>query len=80
MAHDKEKTEISGKINLNSKFWKTFLIILAALLTFIGPTYMVYALNSILEIDYVASIASGFVLFIIGLVLIWYLVKRKIIT
>lgn len=65
-------------LNLDSKFWKTFMIVLAAFLTFAGPTYVIYALVNILKIDYFASMASGIILFLVGLVLIWYLMKKKI--
>jgi hypothetical protein len=79
MAEKKEKSK-SSRLDLNSKFWKSFLIILAALLTFVGPTYMVYALLKILKMDYFVSMASGFALFIVGLVLILYLIKRKVVS
>lgn len=65
---------------LNSKFWRTFLVVLAAFLTFAGPTYVVYMLQSVLEISFVISVACGFVLLIVGLVLFWYLIKNKIIS
>ena len=67
------------KFNLDSKFWKTFMIILAAFLTFAGPTYVIYAFVNILKIDYFVSMASGIILFLAGLVLILYLMKKKII-
>ncbi|MCK4313269.1 hypothetical protein E3J49_05980 [Candidatus Bathyarchaeota archaeon] len=74
------KSEISTRLDLGSKFWKTFLTVLAASLTFAGPTYMVYALTNILKIDYVISMVSGLVLFIAGLALIWYLIKNNTIS
>ena len=76
----KSKSRISIRLDLSSKFWKTFLLVLAVFLTFAGPTYIVYALLNVLKINYVVSMASGFALFIVGLVLIWYLIKRKIIS
>jgi hypothetical protein len=80
MTEKKEKSK-STRLDLNSKFWKTFLVILAAFLTFAGPTYVVYVVFlKILKMDYAVSIASGFALFIVGLVLIWYLIKRKVIS
>jgi len=80
MTEKKEQSR-STRLNLNSKFWKTFLVILAAFLTFAGPTYVVYAVFlKILKMDYAVSMASGFALFIVGLVLIWYLIKRKVIS
>ena len=76
----KKKGETSAKVDMSSKFWKTLLTVLAAFLTFAGPTYMVYVLRNVLEIDYFVSMASGIVLFIAGLVLIWYLIKKRIVS
>ena len=76
----KSKRKISAGLDLSSKFWKTLLTVLAAFLTFAGPTYVVYVFMRILKIDYFLSMISGIVLFIIGLVLIWYLIKNKIIS
>ena len=76
----KSKSKISARLDLSSKFWKTFLTVLAAFLTFAGPTYMVYVFINILKIDYFISMSSGIILFIAGLVLIWYLIKNKIIS
>ncbi|MDH5375942.1 MAG: hypothetical protein OEZ21_06020 [Candidatus Bathyarchaeota archaeon] len=74
------KRKISARLDLSSKFWKTLLTVLAAILTFVGPTYVVYVFIRILKIDYFLSMISGFVLFIIGLMLIWYLIKNKIVS
>ena len=76
----KNKGKISARLDLSSKFWKTFLTVLAAFLTFAGPTYIVYVFMKILEIDYVISMISGIALLITGLVLIWYLIRNKIIS
>jgi hypothetical protein len=80
MAEKKQKDKRT-LLDLSSKFWKTFLVVLAVFLTFAGPTYMVYVVFlKILKMDYILSMASGFALFIVGLVLIWYLIKRKVIS
>jgi len=76
----KKKGETSARLNSSSKFWKTLLTVLAAFLTFAGPTYIVYVLMNILKIDYFVSMTSGIVLFVAGLVLIWYLIRKKIIS
>jgi capsule polysaccharide export protein KpsE/RkpR len=76
----KSKSRISIRLDLSSKFWKTFLIVLAVFLTFAGPTYIVYALLNVLKIDYIVSMAYGFALFIVGVVFIWYLIKNKVIS
>jgi divalent metal cation (Fe/Co/Zn/Cd) transporter len=34
----------------------------------------------ILNIDYIVSMVSGLALFVVGLGLLWYLIKRKIIS
>ena len=76
----KSESKTSLRLELSSKFWKAFLVILAAFLTFVGPTYMVYLFLSILNLSYVFSMISGLILFVAGLALIWYLIKRKIIS
>jgi len=76
----KGKGRIPARVNLSSRFWKIFLVVLVAFLTFAGPTYIVYLLQNVLEINYAVSMVSGFVLLIAGLVLIWYLVKKKVIS
>ena len=68
------------EIDANSKFLRVLLIILMAVLIFAGPTYVSYVLFSILDLNYVASIVSGFALFIIGLLLLFFLIRKKIIT
>jgi hypothetical protein len=78
MSRNKEDKS-SGGFDLSSKFWRVFLVIVAVLLIFVGPTYVPYLLVGLLKVDYVASAVSGFVLLVIGLVLMWYLVRKKII-
>lgn len=80
MTEKKREDKISTRLDLSSKFWKIFLTVLAAFLTFVGPTYIPYVLLNVLKMDYSLSMGSGIVLFIIGLALIWYLIKNKIIS
>ncbi|MEM3442781.1 MAG: hypothetical protein QXM86_02840 [Candidatus Bathyarchaeia archaeon] len=68
------------KFDTNSKMRKTLLVLLAVLLTFAGPTYVVYVLLEVLEVGYAASMLSGLVLLAAGLILIWYLIRKKIIS
>lgn len=75
-----EKEEKSPDLGLSSKFWRTFLTMLAVALIFAGPTYTVLALWRGLDLDYAMSMVSGFFLFIIGLVLLLFLIKRKVIS
>ncbi len=82
MSEEKKKgsNEKSLKFDLMSKFWKTSLALLAALLTFAGPTYVVLVLLNVLEINYAVSMVTGFVLFVAGLTLMWFLIRKKIIS
>ena len=79
MNKNKEDKSFGG-FGVSSKFWRIFLVIVAALLIFAGPAYVPYLLVDILKVNYVASIVSGVVLLIIGLVLMWFLVRKKIIV
>ena len=76
MTENNENTQVSG---LDSKFMKVALMIVAVLLIFVGPTYIPYLLSDILKIDYIASIVVGALLFIVGLVMLFYLYRKKVI-
>ncbi|MDH7563972.1 MAG: hypothetical protein QHH24_03695 [Candidatus Bathyarchaeota archaeon] len=80
MAEEEKTGVTSERAGTESRFRKILLVIVAAFLTFAGPTYVVYVLLNILKIDYFISMGCGFVLFMIGMVLIWYLIRRKSIT
>ncbi len=71
--------ENAGMFDLNSKFMRTALVIVAVLLIFAGPTYVPYVMNGILKVDYVASVIVGIVLLVAGIGLLWFLVRKKII-
>lgn len=77
MTEEKQENKAVGNMGSGSKFMKTFLVMLAAFLIFAGPTFIVYALLNMLRMDYTVSMASGFVLFIVGLLLVWYLIKKQ---
>jgi hypothetical protein len=62
-----------------SRYWKAVLTIFAVVLTF-GSPYLVYVMTHALHIGWFSSIGSGGVLFATGLVLIWYLIKKKVIS
>jgi hypothetical protein len=82
MTEEKPESEskTSPRLNLSSKFWKIFLVVVAAFLTFAGPTYVVYVLVNVLDLDYLLSMLSGLALFIAGLVLVWYLIRNKVLS
>ena len=79
MAENDENNDV-GKFDVSSKFWRVLLMIAAVFLIFAGPTYFSYLLFNILNVNYFASIASGLALFIVGLLLMWFLIRKKIIT
>jgi hypothetical protein len=79
MVENDESNDV-GKFDVSSKFWRVLLMIAAVFLIFAGPTYISYLLANILNVNYVASIVSGFALFIVGLFLMWFLIRKKIIT
>jgi uncharacterized membrane protein YgdD (TMEM256/DUF423 family) len=63
-----------------TKFNKITLTIVAALLIFAGPTYVPYLLFDTFKLDYMLSITVGGVLFIVGMVLLVWLIRKKIIS
>ncbi len=69
-----------GKFDVSSKFWRVVMVVVAVFLIFAGPTYVSYLLFNILKVNYIASAVSGFVLFMIGFLLMLFLVRKKIIT
>ena len=79
MVENNEENSIGG-FDINSKFMKVLLIIVTVLLIFAGPTYCSYLLANVLNINYVASVISGLALFIVGILLMLFLIKKKIIT
>jgi cytochrome c oxidase assembly factor CtaG len=77
---ENDENDNVGRFDVSSKFWKVFLVIVTALLMFVGPTYIPFLLFDALKVNYFASIATGIALFIAGLFLMWFLVRKKIIT
>lgn len=71
--------ERRGANKTDSRFRRAFLVIVASAFMFGGP-YLAYILIRLLKLDDLIAIASGFVLFMIGLILIWYLIKKEVIT
>lgn len=72
-----EKTH--SRFDLSSRPWKTVLVMLTALFVFLGP-YMVLMLNRVLDLDYTVSMVSGIAVFMVGLALIWYLMRKHVIS
>jgi uncharacterized membrane protein len=74
------ENESTGMLDMESKFWRTTLLLVSVVLIFAGPTYVPYVMSDIAHIDYIASTVVGVVLLIVGLVLMWFLVRKKVIT
>ena len=72
-----ENIEVGG---IESKFTKIALTIVSVFLIFVGPTYVPYLLSDVLKLNYYTSIGIGLVLFIVGLVLLIFLIRKKAIT
>jgi len=79
MVENDENNNIGG-FDVSSKFMRILLILVMVFLIFAGPTYVSYLLSNVLNVNYVASVVSGFALFIAGLLLMWFLIRKKIIT
>ncbi len=75
-----QETQTVGNSFLETKFGKVAATLIAVLLIFVGPTYFVYGLVEVLKVNFTASAAVGFVLLVAGLVLMRFLVKKKIIS
>jgi hypothetical protein len=76
--NDENQTVDSGLVS--SKFWRTLLTIVSVFLVFAGPTYGIYALAVLLKVNLAASFITGFILFAVGIVLMRYLVQKKVIV
>jgi len=74
---ENENVEVSG---IESKFTRIALTLVAVVLIFVGPTYIPYLMVNVVGVEYVASIGVGFVLFILGLVLLFFLIRKKVVT
>jgi len=79
MVENDENNSV-GRFDVSSKFMRVLLVIVTALLIFAGPTYFSYLLFDVLNVSYIASIAAGFALFIAGLLLMLFLIRKKVIT
>ena len=77
MIENNEDIEVGG---IESKFTRIALTILSVFLIFVGPTYVPYLLSDVLELNYYASIGIGALLFLVGLVLLIFLIRKKAIT
>ena len=64
---------------MSSKYWKLLLVILAGLFIF-GAPYVVYLASKVLKRGVFFSFTGGLLSLIIGFLLVWYLIRNKVIT
>ena len=72
-----ENVNVTG---IYSKFWRIALVVLSMLLIFAGPTYGFYLMVNVLKIHYFVSLGAGFILFIVGMALMVFLIRKKLIA
>lgn len=72
MTEQKQKANVGF---LQSKYWRMLLVLVMGILLF-GAPYALY----ILQKHYTISTIAGFGSVILGLLLMWYLIKIKVIT
>jgi cytochrome c biogenesis protein CcdA len=77
---EKNENKNIGVFDTSSKFMRTLLIIVAALLIFAGPTYLIYVMTNFLKVNQFASMISGLAMLVVGLLLLGFLVRKKIIV
>jgi hypothetical protein len=71
--------ENTSRMSLDSRYMKTLLILVTGVLLFVGPTYVPYAAIHVLKLSFIRAMLGGFIVFLIGLVLLWFIIRRKII-
>jgi hypothetical protein len=74
---ENEDIQVSG---IESKSTRITLTLLSVILVFVGPTYVSYLLTEVLGIASMVSTVVGFALFIVGIGMLVYLIKKKVIT
>ncbi len=79
MTEEKQQTK-NSRFDVDSRFMKTLLVVAAAVLIFVGPTYFVYVAVNVAKLDYAISMGAGVALFTVGLAFLWYLVRNKTIS
>jgi flagellar basal body-associated protein FliL len=76
MTENNENVQASG---LDSKFMKVAMTIVSVILMFGGAIYVPYLLSDIIHVDYAASNVVGIVLFIVGMGMLVFLIRKKVI-
>lgn len=81
MAEKEQKSagKTSRRLDVSSRFRKRILVVLAAICLFSGP-YVVLISNNVLDLDYALSMACGIAVSIVGLILLWYVLRKNLVT
>jgi len=74
----KSENDSMRTFDTDSKFIKILLVLTTVFLIFAGPTYISFLLSEVFQLNYLASVVIGFSLFLLGLFLIYFLVRKKI--
>lgn len=73
-----KETKETGTGLMSSKYFQLLLVILAGLFIF-GAPYVTYLASKVLKRGIFFSFTGGFLSMIVGLLLVWYLVRNKVI-
>jgi hypothetical protein len=76
MSQENKETETGL---MSSKYWRLLLVLLAGLFIF-GAPYVVYLASKVLKRGVFFTFTGGLLSLIIGFLLVWYLIKNKVIT
>lgn len=76
MAAEKQKPNAGF---LNSKYVRMFLVLIMGLLLF-GAPYAAYAFIDVVKLRFLYSTALALGAIVLGLLLMWYLIRKKIIV
>ena len=64
---------------LDSKLVKIALTLISMVLLFAGPTYVPFLLAQVIGVEYFVSLGFGLSLFIVGFVLLYYLIRKRVV-
>jgi hypothetical protein len=70
------EVEVSGE----SKFTQAMFLIISVFLIFVGPTYIPYLIADVAKAGALAADVVGFLLFLAGIGLLVFVLRKKIVT
>jgi hypothetical protein len=75
-----EINETQVKVSEESKFTQAMYLIVSVFLIFVGPTYIPYLIGDLAHAGAVAADVVGFLLFLAGIGLLVFVLRKKIVT